>query len=235
MVDEIERILGVAPHGIYSDVRVRLDILEARINNPLVPSPNVEDPFIIGDYGVTISSGDGYPTEDRVNGSLYLRRDGYSYSPGVYSRRDGYWVAVDSSPSGSGYPSVFDLVKGSATDSTGIATSIGACYLDNTLWAPTRTVLFRCILESSSVSATYAAVVDLYDTSGSLGVPAQIIGSQIDNTIAANPQVASMIEIDITSAFAVPVVGVVEARLWIATSGGGNVVTCKSAQIIIEG
>lgn len=97
-VESIERELGITPSGVYSDVRVRIDILEARINNPLAPGPNVENPFFIGNDGVSISTGDGYPTENRVPGSLYLRKDGYD-NEGVYARRpDGYWHQIDTDP-----------------------------------------------------------------------------------------------------------------------------------------
>lgn len=97
-VEAIERELGITPSGVYSDVRVRIDILEARINNPLAPAPNVENPFFIGNDGVSISTGDGYPTENRVPGSLYLRKDGYG-NEGLYARRpDGYWHQVDTDP-----------------------------------------------------------------------------------------------------------------------------------------
>lgn len=97
-VEAIERELGITPSGVYFDVRVRLDILEARINNPLAPAPNVENPFFIGDDGVSISTGDGYPTENRVPGSLYLRKDGYG-NEGLYARRpDGDWHQVDTDP-----------------------------------------------------------------------------------------------------------------------------------------
>lgn len=97
-VEAIEEELGITPSGVYADVRVRLDILEARINNPLAPAPNVENPFFIGDDGVTISVGFGYPTENRLPGSLYLREDGYS-NEGVYARRpDGYWHLIDTDP-----------------------------------------------------------------------------------------------------------------------------------------
>lgn len=101
-VNEIEEELGLTPQGVYSDVRVRLDILESRINNPFSPSPTVDNPFIIGNDGVTISTGNGVPTENRVPGSLYLREDGYS-DEGVYSfRPDGYWHKVSSSGGGGG-------------------------------------------------------------------------------------------------------------------------------------
>lgn len=93
-VNQIEEQLGLDPNGVYSDVRVRLDILESRINNPFAPSPNVPNPFTIGFDGITISTGAGAPTENRLSGSLYLRTDGYA-DEGVYSRRpDGYWHKV---------------------------------------------------------------------------------------------------------------------------------------------
>jgi hypothetical protein len=93
-VETIERVLGITPYGVYSDVRVRLDILESRINNPNVPTPTVTNPFYIDGYGgVSISVGDGYPSESRNNGSLYLRRDGYTYE-GVYAMRNGSWTLL---------------------------------------------------------------------------------------------------------------------------------------------
>lgn len=94
-IDEIKEELGITPGGVYSDARVRFDILEARINNPYAPAPNVDNPFIIGDDGVTISTGNGFPTEDKLPGSLYLRKDGYSIN-GLYAmREDGYWHSID--------------------------------------------------------------------------------------------------------------------------------------------
>jgi len=91
-VTVIEKVLGILPNGMYSDVRVRLDILEARINNPNSQAPNVTNPFYIDGYGgVSISVGNGVPTENRVNGSLYLRRDGYT-NEGLYLRRDNTWA-----------------------------------------------------------------------------------------------------------------------------------------------
>lgn len=97
-VESIEHELGITPSGVYSDVRVRLDILEARINNPFAPAPSVENPFFIGNDGVSISTGDGYPTENRLSGSLYLRKDGYN-NEGLYATRpDGYWHLIDTDP-----------------------------------------------------------------------------------------------------------------------------------------
>ena len=97
-VQSIEHELGITPSGVYADVRVRLDILEARINNPFAPAPNVENPFFIGNDGVSISTGIGYPTENRLPGSLYLRKDGYN-NEGLYARRpDMLWHQIDTDP-----------------------------------------------------------------------------------------------------------------------------------------
>src|ERR1700722_9131105 len=78
----IETCLGILPEGIYASVRTRLDILEARINNPNAPAPNVTNPFYLGGSpvsGVSIRDGYGDPNVGdilAVPGSLYLREDG---------------------------------------------------------------------------------------------------------------------------------------------------------------
>lgn len=89
----IEKELGISPKKIYANVRARLDILENRINNPSTSSPSVENPFIIGTSGQTISAGTGEPTSSETAGSLYLRSDGDTYE-GIYSNRSGNWVNV---------------------------------------------------------------------------------------------------------------------------------------------
>jgi hypothetical protein len=91
----VEVELGLAPSGVYADVRTRLDILETRINNPLVPAPNVLNPFYISGTGVTIQTGIHDPSTLALPppspGSLFLRQDGYS-PEGIYIYRpDGYW------------------------------------------------------------------------------------------------------------------------------------------------
>lgn len=105
-VEAIENELGPLPAGVYASVRTRLDILESRINSPLVPSPNVTNPFFIGGSpisGVSIQDGYGDPNTTYVQGipgSLYLREDGYNIQ-GLYSfRTDGYWHQVNTDPSG---------------------------------------------------------------------------------------------------------------------------------------
>ncbi len=92
-VDDITTELGTDPSGVYSNTRARLDILEARINNPNAPSPTVENPFIVGTSGITIAAGSGAPSSSAVNGSLFLRSDG-APTEGVYTRRSGVWIPV---------------------------------------------------------------------------------------------------------------------------------------------
>lgn len=97
----IETELGSLPAGDYASVRTRLDILEARINNPNAPAPNVNNPFYIGGSpisGVSIRDGYGDPNIagiSAVPGSLYLREDGY-ITQGLYLfRPDGNWYPVE--------------------------------------------------------------------------------------------------------------------------------------------
>ena len=97
-IRNLEKDLGIAPGGAYPNARIRLDILESRINNPLTPSPNVENPFTIGNSGVTISTGVGYPIESSINGSLFLRQDGYE---GVYFRIYDTWQPITGGGGGS--------------------------------------------------------------------------------------------------------------------------------------
>lgn len=56
---ELQNELGQNPGGVYSNLRARIDIVEARVNNPNDPSPNVENPFIIGNTGIIIKAGAG--------------------------------------------------------------------------------------------------------------------------------------------------------------------------------
>lgn len=100
----IETELGLEPAGPYATVRTRLDILEARINNPFSPGPNVNNPFYIGGSpisGVSIQTGFGDPTitlPPAIPGSLYLRQDGTTIE-GLYAfRPDGYWSEIDTAP-----------------------------------------------------------------------------------------------------------------------------------------
>ena len=129
-VNEILAILGTDPEGVYANIRVRLDILEARINNPLAPAPNTTNPFYIDGYGGTsISVGDGYPTESRNNGSLYLRRDG-SVTEGLYQVRSSVWELISGGGSSSVHNSLAGL-QGGTTDEYYHLTSAGYTWLND--------------------------------------------------------------------------------------------------------
>jgi hypothetical protein len=101
----IEKELGISPRGVYSDARARFDILESRINygvSAIIPNDGyVKSPLYIWNVpsNVTVSISDGYgaPTENRVNGSLYLRADGYTNND-LYIRRAGAWSPIQSPP-----------------------------------------------------------------------------------------------------------------------------------------
>src|ERR1700678_2424223 len=99
-VISIETTLGVVPQGPYSTVRTRMDILEARINNPYAPGPNVTNPFYIGGSpvsGVSIRSGFGDPgilNIPAIPGSLYLREDGYANQELYTFGTDGLWHEI---------------------------------------------------------------------------------------------------------------------------------------------
>lgn len=96
-IEAIEQELGLVPAGVYADVRTRLDILEARINNPFSPAPNVNNPFFISTTGVTIQAGYGDPSITLVPaspGSLFLRQDGYANQSLYQFEYDGYWHNV---------------------------------------------------------------------------------------------------------------------------------------------
>jgi hypothetical protein len=97
----IEIELGITPSGIYPDVRTRLDILESRIGFGVPPNiPNdgyVKSPLFIWNVPeniiLSISDGYGAPTENRLDGSLYMRSDGYANNQ-LYVRLNGSWFPV---------------------------------------------------------------------------------------------------------------------------------------------
>src|SRR5258706_8023505 len=98
----IETELGVTPSGIYPDVRTRLDILEARIQfgiSPQIPNDGyVKSPLYIWNVpqSVILSISDGYgaTTENRLDGSVYMRGgDGYANNQ-LYVRLSGNWYPV---------------------------------------------------------------------------------------------------------------------------------------------
>ena len=99
-IGNIENELGILPAGAYPNVRIRLDVLESRINNPN-SSIGSGNSIIIGGTDVYVIAGSGDPsvTNPIANpGSLYLREDGYNIQ-GLYSMRpDGTWHQIDTDP-----------------------------------------------------------------------------------------------------------------------------------------
>lgn len=98
----VEIELGITPSGIYQDVRTRLDILESRLQfgvSPQIPNDGyVKSPLYIWNVpqNVTLSISDGYgaPTENRLDGSLYMRGgDGYANNQ-LYVRLNNQWLPV---------------------------------------------------------------------------------------------------------------------------------------------
>jgi hypothetical protein len=97
----IEFELGITPSGIYPDVRTRLDILESRINFSVPPGfinqGYIVSPLILWNTvtgpALTISDGYGAPTENRLDGSLFMRGDGYANNQ-LYIRLNGSWFPV---------------------------------------------------------------------------------------------------------------------------------------------
>lgn len=94
-IDDIKKELGLTPQGVYADVRVRLDILESRIGTEFAQATDVANPFFVGNDGISISTGNGVPIENRINGSLFLRKDGDA-TDGVYTRQGNSWFPVGS-------------------------------------------------------------------------------------------------------------------------------------------
>jgi len=152
---------------------------------------------------------------------------------------------------------VYSLTKSNITEATGTPVIAGAAYVDpqefpsfNWMGSLGLTAKFRVVIETTAPGQ--AAVVDLFDTNGvfNAGTPIPVAGSQQDTAtgtpparpfgatpVTPNPLVASAYEVDLSSVFIGGTwtgAGVFEARLWIATAGGGNVATCKSAELIFE-
>jgi hypothetical protein len=152
---------------------------------------------------------------------------------------------------------IYTLSKTNITEATGTPVVTGAVYVDPeeipnfSFWSQFNpTAKFRVIMETTS--ASQAAVMDLFDTNGvfNAGTPAVVSGSQQDTAtgtspprpgggtpLTPNPIVASAYEVDVSTAFfgsSWTDPGVFEARLWVSAAGGGNVATCKSAELIIE-
>jgi hypothetical protein len=156
----------------------------------------------------------------------------------LYDRTEKLYSTVEAIPAAVVAPIVYPVAQSVTTDESGIPTACGAVYIDSADWtvAPV-TITWRAILESSAAGAGQIAYVDLYDVEGVLysAVPGVVVGSEMDNSIAADQTVATVVEVDLTSELEVlSGGGVFEARVWIDTPDGVNSVACKSAVVIVE-
>lgn len=221
-VTTIEQVLGITPYGVYSDVRVRLDVLEARINNPNVPSPNVTNPFYIDGYtGVSISVGTEYPTEDRTDGSLYMIHDGYNYE-GIFVRRGNAWELI---------PTVkklyVPLLSGSATNATDGYIVIGATEFDPSILpgdgSGTRTIKLQVLLETSDSGVPVNARLYNYTTS-SVVSGSTVTTSSEDTVLLTSVDLSDNISVDSA---------IYQAQINISVSGS-DTATCTMARLLVE-
>ena len=132
----------------------------------------------------------------------------------------------------------YALSQSNITDENGTPVVCGAAYIDPATWVGTpQTITFRAVVDSTDTGTGQVAVMDLYDVDGRLdsGTPGTVTGSQVDNSGAADPTVASVVSATITSAAsALATAGIFEARLWIDTPDTVNSVSCKSAVVIVD-
>lgn len=164
-VKAIEIELGVTPSTVYANVRARLDILEARIANPLAPAPDVDNPFFIGDTGVTISVGEGAPSEDRQPGSLYLRTDGYANEV-LYARgADATWRIVPANRFLTNETINFGTISATSTSTQTVTVTgaeVGECVVIN----PRESLNSSIQIDYCRVSAVNTVEIRLYNRSG---------------------------------------------------------------------
>lgn len=182
----IQKELGIKPSKIYANVRARLDILENRINNPSTSTPSVDNPFIIGTSGTTISSGTGEPTSLESSGSLYLRSDGQTYE-GLYARRGTAWQNI------SNYTDNY-LMFGEASSGAEIDLRLSdnsKIVLDTD---GTYTCTFKTIIESTSgaeARAYFENVVFLHVSSSAITIDSDTQPLQITNGTSYNVNIVA--------------------------------------------
>jgi hypothetical protein len=171
------------------------------------------------------------------------------YSPASYFNHDRTNLNIQS---WAVRQNVISLVKGSFSNASSTPSAVGGGHLDLARMGTAHsnlTARLLVLLETTSGTPGFEAYFDLYDVFGILnsGVPAVVAGSQVNTGTGVppvggpttNPLVPSLYVVDLSSLLAsVPAATasyvVLEARLWIGTTGGGNVATCKSAELAFE-
>lgn len=156
-IDDIKQELGLIPQGVYADVRVRLDILESRIGSEFAQATDVTNPFFVGNDGVSISTGDGVPIENRLNGSLFLRKDGDS-AGGIYTRQNNSWFVVPMTPVDPPPPPVFEFDLGTPSENITSLKS-DAAAIDNTKTGIVNAGSDTLTVPSTGVTGNYSTCV----------------------------------------------------------------------------
>lgn len=184
----IEKELGISPKKIYANLRARLDILENRINNPSTPSPSVDNPFIVGTSGITISAGTNEPTSSEPAGSLYLRSDGEVFD-GIYSNRSGTWKNI------SNYTSNY-LLTGDSTGGNTIDLRLSDNSRINLPQDGTYVLTLKTIIKQQSGlrKAYFENVVLLRNQSNSITIESDTQPIQITNGTTYSLTISSSIE-----------------------------------------
>lgn len=235
-IEAIETELGILPSGVYASVRTRLDILEARVNNPYSPYPTVVNPFYIGTTGVSIRAGIGDPNVLQllaVPGSLYLRQDGYSDA--LYSfRGDGYWLLITN---GSITPPPVEIVFTSGSNVTNSATPVRIGGRDLNMGnypvplGGSLALSFIALLEVSTTSSA-TAQIQLWDTTDNVLITSGTTTLSNGLVVFTTPLITGVTPGTIRTDIA----PVYEVRL--ALSASGNYQTdyaiCTSARISIS-
>jgi hypothetical protein len=204
---------------------------------------DAHDQSVIGDASASVGSV-GVPLN--TDGAATIRVNIYDQSVRFY--QTGY-VGISWTP----YcvrQYVVSLTKGLEVNPTVTPAAIGAAYVSYQQIPKHENMKckFRVVMETASGSMGYEAYIDLFDVYGQLssGIPSTIAGSQMDTASSSSPEgspaanslIPSAYEVDVTSAIVdgiwVSDGLVLEARLWVGTSAGGNAATCKSAELVFE-
>ena len=224
----IETELGLTPSGTYVDVRTRLDILEARINNPLIPAPNVLNPFFISGTGVSIQTGVGDPNVVLAlhpkAGSLYLRQDGYGDEALYVFTTSGSWLPVSTNTNNPTFTQATWFID--PANSTGVASddNSGLDALHPVLsynggvvakWGTTSPTLNQMtvltwmssasandpVVFTPQVNGTYSAIV------GQLGAGQQLYAGSLTSVVSKNHSTGQLLQANL--GFAAPIGSIV--------------------------
>ena len=242
----IEMELGIVPAGAYATVRTRLDILEARINNPLAPSPIVTNPFYIGYDGVSIQDGYGDPSVTHVlavPGSIFLREDANG-GLNVYSfGQDGYWALVGGSSApptppiiNLGTAATFGVLAASTVTNTGntvVTGDLGLYPGTSVTGFPPGTVSGTQHINDTAAQAAQTAANSAFIAGNAL-TPATVISGDIGGQTLAPGIYTSASTIGITGTVTLDASGNANAY-WVFQIGSALTTASASAVSLVNG